>query len=344
MKKITAGILSLLLCTGFLFAQEKTFNASFRNWITTDLVYLVDVAPLAESGVNFAPVTGPYDAFKGRATVWSECNVALPGNNGLTTGNNVKFQEGIEITPVSIVSKTKVVWTPIAFLNLSAGFNVGTGFAYGPFHGSMAALGSFGTTDGGKTITEEYETLTPFVHLYVEPWVEGLFQFDLAAVLPEDKKEWTHAVLQATYKIAHSAITGQEDGTVWEWQLTPQRFNGWNYDSVITLGYMFPDKIKPLSLAGVQTEISGYYNVIPKAGDWANTLKDFDPNFMTVSISPTLLFDFNEHHTLGMQVRFINRLSYEQTVPGITNTTCSGKVNGVEWIFDRIALSYTYNF
>jgi len=342
-KKLSIVLLCALLFTGFAFAEKLTFDASFRGWMTTDMGYLFKVAPLAESGTNWAPVTGPYDAFKFRVVTWGECKIDLPGSNSLTAGNNLKFQEGIETTPVSLASRSKVVWTPIAFLNLSAGVNIGTGWAYGPFHGSMAALGSFGLSDDGKSVTEEYETIEPFTHLYVEPWVEGLFQFDLAAVLPKDKQKWTHAVLQATYKIMYSTITGEQDGTPWEWQLTPQRFNGWNYDSVITLGYMFPEQIKPLSLVGVQIDMCGYYNVVPQNGYWASTMSGFDPNFMTVSFNPTLLFDFNEHHTLALQCRIINRLSYEEKA-GVVNTTCSGTVNGVEWLFDRIALSYTYNF
>lgn len=321
MKKIFSILLCALLSISFAFAQEsEKTEQSF--WLTVDFAEHVATENLAASGTNWAPITGPYSGIEGRITPWYEMKLKTPGSNALTAGNNVKFQEGLEITPVSLMVKSVVKVEPIAFLNFSAGTDIGTGWDLGPFKGGI------GVWNG-----TEYASLPTFQRYFIEPWAEGLFQFDVAALISDSElADKMHIVMQATYKVAYSKLTGVADGTPWIWQLGANRFNGWNYDSVITLGYSFPSSVKVLSLAGVQTEFWGYYKEV-------ENYAGYNTSFTNIGISPTLLLKFNEHHSLAMQCRIMNRRSFAD----VTNTSFSGLVNGTEWLFDRIAFSYTWS-
>jgi len=329
MKKILSFALCALMFAGIAFAQDsgKT-EQSF--WISVDFAEYLQSDALAASGTNWAPVTGPYSGIEGRITPWYELKIKTPGSNALTAGNNIKLQQGLEITPVSVVTKSKVVYEPIAFLNFSAGANVGTGWNVGPFKGGMGVFDGLAITETGTSIN--YAALKPFGNYYIEPWAEALFQFDVAALIGDkDLADKMHIVLQTTYKVAYTTLTGVENETPWIWQLAGNRFNGLNYDSVITLGYALPSNIKVLNLVGVQVEFSGFYKDVD-----ANPY--YNSKFTNIGISPTAVLKFNAHNSLAIQCRIKNRLSYVDP----TFTNACGVNNGTEWIFDRFALSYTW--
>lgn len=329
MKKALSFILCVLLCGAFVFAQDAETPAANEvsveqtAWISVDAAFYPGADYLTSSGwagLNFA-----HWGLEGRVTPWYEFKVNTPGKSGLTAGNNVKFQEGLEVTPVSAMIKSRIVYTPIAFLYFTAGADVGTGWDCGPFKGGMAKYNG-DTDENGAPV---FDALTPFNDIYSEFFVEGVFQFDSGALISDENpnKDWLHIVMMASYKVAYTQLSNAADGEAWKWQLSGDKFNGWNWYSCFTLGYMMP-KI-PLKLVGVQIELDNYF-----PGQ-----KPASASFLTVGINPTFLFQFDKHNSLGVQCRIKDRSSY-----ATANRSFLGTPNGTEWFFDRIAFSYTYTF
>ncbi|MCR4790263.1 MAG: hypothetical protein K5839_04215, partial [Treponemataceae bacterium] len=211
-------------------------------------------------------------------------------------------------------------------LSFTGGINVATGWK----------LGSLGTGQGVINSTYDgYDILPMFFNFYFKPYVEALFQFDVAAVVSNEKiKDWLHIVLQATYQVNYSCMSGVADGTPWLWENSGDRFNGWGYDSVITFGYMFPDQVKVLSLLGVQVEMDGYYYDVT-----GGQYEAWNPKFMELCINPTMVLDFDEHNNLAIQCRIKNSRAF-----ATEDTSCTGTCIGQQFFFDRFALSYTYTF
>lgn len=328
MKKTLSVIFVALLAAGFMFAQEAESKVEHSFGVEVDSAYYFESDPLLESGTNWAPLTGPYAGLEACVIPRYTAKFNIPGNNPLTAGNFVEVQEGVQITPVSVASLTSVKYQPIAFLNFSAGLTIGTGWDCGPIKGGMG-VAAYSLDKDGK---QEYDPLTPFARYYIEPWTQALFQFDIAAVLPEEKQEWMHIVYQHTFEVGYKYLTGVENGTPYTWILGKDSFNGLKYKTVFTLGYQFPEeKVKVLQLAGVQYSIDGYFK------DVAPDYPGFKSDFVHMSISPTMVLKFNEHNSLAIQMAFANRRSFETA-----DTSFTGTVNGTEWTFHRIAFSYNW--
>ena len=344
MKKTLSIILCVLMCGAFVFAQDEEATSSWKDvdgvtqsaWISVDAAYYLASAPITTAGLMFAPITGAYSGLEGRITPWYEVKVPTPlGENWLVKDDNLKVQIGLEITPVSVMPKAAMIWEVLPFLVFSAGADVGTGWDIGNiFVGGMAS--TRGNDVLGSDGNHQYESLIPFDDIYTNIWVKGLFQFDVAALVSdEDTKDKLHIVVQADYKLEYKSLSSAADGQAWKWQLSGDNFNGWGYDSYLTLGYMMPKAVKALRLVAVQTELSGrLYDDLSAYGYAA-----WNPTFMTVGINPTMFFQFDKHNSLGVQVRVKDRRSF-----ATGDTSYTGTYNGIEWYFDRVALSYTYSF
>ena len=344
MKKALSLILCVLLCGAFVFAQDEEATSSWHDvdgvkqsaWISVDFAYYFPAARYTEPGNFWAPTNGFYSGIEGRITPWYEVKVPTPlGESWLVSGDNLKFQIGLEVTPVSVMPKAAMVWEVLPFLVFSAGADIGTGWDIpGAFEGGMS--NTFGDDSLDAKGNHSYKASGAFADLYSKIWVKGLFQFDVAALVSdEDLKDKLHIVVQADYKLEYTSLASAANGVAWKWQLVGDKFNGWTYDSVLTLGYMMPSNVKALKLVAVQTELDGrLYNDLSIFGidaGWAT--------FMGVAFNPTLFFQFDKHNSLGVQCRIKNRKSF-----ATDDTSYTGIVNGAEWYFDRVALSYTYTF
>ena len=84
-------------------------------------------------------------------------------------------------------------------------------------------------------------------------------------------------------------------------------------------------------------EMDGYLD----ENAFANPL--YDGDFMSISLSPLLQFEFDSHNSLSVLFGFSSRRSFatphekDAQEPNLTAT-------GREWYFKRLALSYTYQF
>lgn len=319
----------LVLCTFFVSvtlasAQDNRLGPGTGNFVIgVDAAYYPKTDKVA-GDTHFAPLTGAYSAFELRGTGTYNYVIPVPfSNHPLLRGNTLTLSPGLELTPVSIAPKFDVAFSPIAFLVFYAGGRIGTGWDLAPM--GVKGLAVFDES------TKEYESVVPFAS-YVHQWyLEGLFQFDLGAVVPG---EWNHVVTQARYKFLYEGLWnagGSQE--FWRWQGTAEKASGWQYQASVVVGYQMP---LLLQLVGVQFEFEGYFD----RHDFPDWAQQWEPAFMKVGISPVMNLQFNEKHSLMVQFRFRSRRSLSTEVPPDAHDFFY-EYAGREWFFDRIGLSYT---
>ncbi len=330
-KNVVVIVLVLsVLCFFPVFSQEDESPWDFS--IVTDFAYYpkADFVVATESGSHFAPTTGAMAAVEARVTGFADYTIPTPfGDNPLVSGNRVKISGIFELSPVSIDPAIQVQFSPIAFLDFTAGASIAAGWPLklGPLQvPGIAAWNS---------VTKEYDDLI-FNAGRFEAWFQGLFQFDLAAIIPGD---WMHIVTMDTFKVYYEGITGLENGQPFNYQGSGGKVNGWKYNATFLLGYQMP---LVLQTVAVQAELDGYLN---GESAYAKEYHSIDPDFMTAYISPIGILELTEKDVLTVQFRFASRPSYTTTYE-----TSADRLNGTlvpigrEWYFDRIALSYKHSF
>lgn len=322
MKKIIClfFIIFVSLVTVFAF-NPHSFN------LVTDFAYY----PMSESKINvtdthYAKLTGAYSGLEARVTANYFYKIPTPfSDNPLVKGNNVTLGASLEISPVSLTPMFTVSFTPIAFLVFSAGARVGTGWDFAALNVQGSAL--------YNDSTKSFDSSSIFSNLMTYCYLDGLFQFDLGAVLPGD---WTHVVMQAAYRLIHVNNTIADDGEIWKWQGTANYCNGFKYLATFLLGYQMP---LVLQTVAVQCELEGYFDAQniynPQYTNW-------NPSFVIANISPVAILKFNSKHQLTMQWRFRTRRSYTQSINS-DESPYDKTFASTEWYFDRIAFSYRVN-
>ncbi|MBE6349291.1 MAG: hypothetical protein E7062_00860 [Spirochaetaceae bacterium] len=276
---------------------------------------------------HFAPLTGPFSGLEVRATGIYNYIIPVPfSDNPLVKGNTLKLAPALEVSPVSIMPKFDISFTPIAFLVFSAGSKIGTGWDFSLMN--VQGLATYNET------TKEYDSLDPFKSYFYHCYFEGLFQFDLAAVVPGD---WNHVVMQANYKVIYEGlINGGKNKNFWLWQGTKDKVSGWQYYSNIVLGYQMP---LVLQMVALQLEIDGNYS----SKDFPDYAQNWNPTFVRFALNPVFNFKFNDKHSLLIQCRFRTRRSLSEEV-GSGDRDFYYTYAGREWYFDRIAFSYNIKF
>lgn len=325
MRKLVLFLYLLVVALSVAPAQKTGFGPGTGNFVIG-----VDAAYYPESqkvvgGTHFAPITGPYSGFEIRAVGTYNYVIPVPfSDHALVRSNTLTLSPGVEVSPITFSPKFDVAFSPVAFLIFYAGGKIGTGWNLDPM--GVKGLAVFDEASG------EYESVVPFAS-YMHHWyLEGLFQFDLAAVLPG---EWNHVVMQARYKFLYEGLWnagGHQE--FWRWQGTLEKASGWQYQSSIVVGYQMPLVLQMLAL---QFEFEGYFD----RHDFPNWAQQWNPLFMKVAISPVLGFQFNEKHSLLVQFRFRSRRSFSTEMQEDANQFYY-KYAGREWHFDRIGFSYTY--
>ncbi len=292
--------------------------------IGVDAAYYPD-SPKVAGGTHFAPITGPYSGFEIRTVGTYNYVIPLPlSSHPLMRGSSLTLSPALELAPITFSPKFDVAFSPAAFLVFYAGGKIGTGWNIDPLGAKGLAVFNEATGD--------YESVVPFASYMYQWHLEGLFQFDLAAVLPG---EWNHVVMQARYKFLYENLLnvgGHQE--FWRWQGTLEKASGWQYLSSIVVGYQMP---LVLQMVALQFEFEGYFDK-HDFPDWAQR---WNPEFMKVGISPVLGFQFNEKHSLLVQFRFRSRRSFATELKEDANQFYYGYA-GREWHFDRIGFSYTY--
>lgn len=273
---------------------------------------------------HFASVAGPFNGVKAATVPTATYAIPTPlGQHWLLKDADVKISGSFEISPLSIRPALKAEFTPVPFLVFDAGGSVGTGWNPLGFNGMSIY----------NPAKAEYEALTPFKHYYYDLWATATFQFDLGAVIEGD---WNHLVMLASYQWIYKAITGVDDGEIWEWQVIPGEANGWQYYVTGVLGYKMP---LTLSMIGFMAEFYGHFD----RADFAKRYKGFDGEFMWIDLSFLMEFKLSKKDDLKALFTFEGDRSFatphesSDEEPFLVRT-------GREWSFYRIALSWEHNF
>ncbi len=317
----------LFLISIFALFSLKAFSAEEKNpdlYVTIDGAYYPE-SEYRTSSAHMSKLTGAYYGLEGRATMNADYTIKTPlGEHWLLKDAKIVLNGAFELSPVTIRPKFSVSFTPVPFLQFSAGTSIGTGWTIFGWEG-MSIL---------NKEKKEYEDLTPFTHFYYDFWAQGTFQFDTGAIFEGD---WTHVLFLASYQAKYAAISGVGDDEIWEWQASDNKANGFQVYVSSVIAYQMPKK---LNRVGFLFELEGHY----KESDYAVLNNNFyKGDFKTVSVSPFAYIKFNEKNTLTILASVSSRRAFEEEHE---ETTIEPYLNyiGYEWYFKRIALSFTHTF
>ena len=337
-KGIFLSCLFCVLAPFFLFAEEQDKPKSPWDFsLTTDFAYYPKSAYKAGTAdkSHFAPLSGIYSGVEFRVTGTAGYTIPVHfGSGPLFKDNAVRLYADLELSPVSFAPALGVSFTPIAFLNFSAGTSIGAAWDFIGVQG-LAAWDS-AAYDSALKKYGAYKSL-PFRSGHWDAWVQGAFMFDLAAVVPGD---WNHVVTYNSYRVKYRGITsGGENGNPWLYQGGGENVNGWQYGANFIIAYQMPLVLQAVAL---QTELSGLFD---GENDFHKKYRASEPNFMSASISPVLVFKFTEKDSLTTQFKFSSRRRFARSYTAAKERLIEDLgFTGREWYFDRIALSYKHRF
>ncbi|MCQ2102205.1 MAG: hypothetical protein MJY98_03150 [Fibrobacter sp.] len=310
----------------FLTIVPLLAASAFAQWdfsLTTNGAYYIK-NKVKTGDEHFSQPTGPYDGVEALTQFNARYTIPTPlGESWLLKGANVKLTGSFELSPVTALPKIKAEFTPVPFLVFSAGAMIGSGWNVLVFEGLTEY--DFNTAD--------YESLTPFTHYYYDLWASATFQFDTGALIEGD---WSHVVMVANYEVFYEAMTGVDDGEIWQWKETARMANGLQYYFTGVLGYQMPIA---LNMVGLMTEITGHFD----KEDYGIVANRFDGDFTTVSLSGLFSFTLSERDNLTTLLTFRRNRSYNQKHDDEDQEPLL-VVKGGEWSFYRIALSWAHKF
>lgn len=319
MKKFFVTICLFLWAGLSLAATEEGFSYVQK----TDGAYYIK-PKIKTGGDHFSPVDGPYGGMELRTAFEAAYTQATPlGAHPLLSGANLKILGGAELTPVTLLPRLGLYFTPVPFLEFAAGGEFGTGWNAFGFDG----MGVY------EPAEQDYRDLDAFKHYYWNTWASGTFQFDVGAIVPG---EWTHVVMLATYAVRYEALTGVDDGEVWVWRESENRANGLLFDFTGVLGYKMPLRVK---MIGVMFNAYGHY----KGSDYGDYDATFDGDFVTYVWKGFADITLNKSNSLTLLGLVSSRRSFatpyeeETDVPVLVKT-------GREWYLDGIAFRWTHQF
>lgn len=317
MKKLLVAFCSFVLCLS-AFCEGKLSSS-----LTTDFAYYPK-SDYITGKTHFAPLTGVYSGVELRTTYDLSYKIPTPlGESWLVKDANVVLSSDFEVSPVSFCPKISVSFTPFPFLVFSAGGAFGWGW-------NVIGLEGLCYFDD-KEVT--YKPLNTFKNFYYSAWGKGTFQFDTGALIPGD---WTHVVMQASYKLNYEGIANLDKGTIYEWQASKNKANGLKFYSTLILAYQMP---LVLYRAGIKTDLSGNLT----SGAYGKYSDSYKGDFVPVDISPFVQFNFGSKDSLYVLAAFSSRRSYKESHTTSIQEPLLTTV-GREWYFYRVALSWEHKF
>lgn len=323
LKKLFLALsISLLIFTPVFAEEAEEGNSPWAFSVGVDLGYYPK-SSFIPGASHFSPIVGPYSGIEGRILGNATYTIPTPlGEHWLLSSANLAVKGTFELTPVTVKPCIEASFTPLPFLVFAAGAQAGTGWNLA---GLQGMAGFNGVTAGTYT---DYKT---FQDWFLKWYAQGTFQFDTGAIFAGD---WTHIQIMYTYQVYYERLTSAADGSVWMWQCSGNKVNGFKEYQNLVLAYAMPLVV---SRVGVLTEIEGPYQ------DQVYTNPYYKGSFKTVSISPMAQLTFGEHDVLTILAGFSSRRSFTQAHTAATEETALTYA-GREWFFNRIALSWTHSF
>ncbi|MDR2964941.1 MAG: hypothetical protein LBU88_04125 [Treponema sp.] len=222
-KKYLGLLICFVLIFGF-FAELGAEESEPEYGISHALVLQLSSLPEAKLGYTFG-YKFPF----------------LQGDNPFTKDNNVKIALTAEVSPISLNGLASIVWTPIAFLEISAGGRIGTGWHINLFGADLYGLAR---TASGENNNFKYSNIKG--GLQGKGYLGGAFQFDLAAIIPGD---WNHVVFRTYHEINYAGFSCASGKESWVFENDDgDNVNGFRYYSNYLVGYQMPIFLNMIAL------------------------------------------------------------------------------------------------
>lgn len=149
--------------------------------------------------------------------------------------NNLTLNLNTRISAATMLYGSELKFTPVAFYEIAAGFNIGTGWAIKGM---------------GNPLAVNYEGEMPdqyFIGAVISTYLKQSLQFDFAYLMPERARRWGHIIMQATFTIFYRALLSVPDDQPYRWgDDDGVIMNGWHINSRLILGYSIPILEEPL--------------------------------------------------------------------------------------------------
>jgi len=248
----------------------------------------------------------------------------LQGDGPLTQGNNIKFNLSGEVTPISLNGIFSTVWTPIAFLELTAGTRFGTGWPINLFGGDIYGI--------GLNLPTGYDG-SAFDSLMWKGYIGGTIQFDFAAIFPGD---WNHVVFQSYHELNYHGSTRAQKGQAWFYESDDgENMNGFNYYFSFLLGYQMPIFLNTIAF---QAEGELYLYDTPNRSIWGDDL-------IRWYFASAFIFDVTEKFSIAVIAQFRTVRNF---LTGTENLYYQDRIvdtnNPRRLEFFRFAAALTYRF
>ncbi len=216
-------------------------------------------------------------------------------DNPLTKDNNITFKLGMDLSPVTIDGKFGIVWTPVAFLEFYIESAIGSGWKI-RLGNDILGIG-LNENDGGKSKRVPLN----FNRAVFSTSIGGAFQFDLAAVIPND---WLHIVFRTDQFATYKMMTAVALDTSWihkdDWG---KNRNGWKYEATYVIGYKMPI---PLDMIAMRIETQKKFFPAPKGLN----PKDWGEDLTVTTFGPILNFNIKENYNILLLAQWKAKPAY----------------------------------
>ncbi|MDR2072082.1 MAG: hypothetical protein LBP60_01425 [Spirochaetaceae bacterium] len=185
------------------------------------------------------------------------------GESFLTADNNIRTILTAEVSPVSVDGIVEGILSPIAFLQVAAGFRIGSGWNIRLFGDDLYGIGINRAGAGGKAETagSAFEGLQWKAHL------GGALQFDMAAVFPGD---WNHIVFRSYHEANYRGYSAVSKNDSWFFENDEgENRNGFTYYGNFLAGYQMP---LFFNMAAILVEMNKFLYDTPNRDLWGEDL------------------------------------------------------------------------
>ena len=164
----------------------------------------------------------------------------LQGGGPLFEGNNLKVKVALGVSPIAVQGIVDAVLTPIALAEVNLEVAVGSGWDF-PL---LKMSGLIKAPAEGAAMVDE-----TFKGVYVKPKAGVTLQFDTGAIFAS---KWASVVLRAYQELNFTYYSNAEEDEPWEFELSGELYNSFNYKGEYIVGYKLP--LEWVNLVGVQVE------------------------------------------------------------------------------------------
>ncbi|MCL2007934.1 MAG: hypothetical protein FWG77_07590 [Treponema sp.] len=257
----------------------------------------------------------------------------MQGGSPLTEGNNLTLALGADLTPINFIGRTELIFTPIAFLELNAGGNIGSGWNINLFDEDIYGIGfNWPLVDGGREHRGE-----AFDGIHWKGFIGGALQADLAAFFPG---AWNHVIFRTYHEMSYRAYSRADAFTESWYYLSDagENRNSFYYYGNFILGYQMPIFLSMVALVA-EGERDLYLDGTPTPATWGH-----DKIYWT--FSSIFNFTITRQIDIGIAVQFHTQRNYLQS--NWDDLFYTGRIldsdKPVRLEFRRVAVVFTYRF